>query len=139
YHMTGNLRIKQAKTAHPYEIDLNLGGNLEQLHFNMAGLIADQNRQTALLTADRELNHAVETEHILGKLSMTGQLGLDAGLPLNVKAQLTEFRPNTSADHKPGILNLALLLHGNLGPTAHLHVEIQAIDSTWNNAPLQLK
>ncbi len=135
FALDGQVQLKHSDSETPYDIDLKLGGNLERLQFNTAGLLSRQGKQTSLLREDADIT----PEQLLGKIAIHGNLGLGGDLPLDIKAQLIGFGAHTADNQKVSKLNLDMLLQGNLGPQANLAIDIEAMDSLWQGEPLSLK
>lgn len=99
----------------PYDIKINLSGNLKQLRFESAlALVLEKNdsekQQLALLQMEgREAN-------AIAKIKVDGEIGLDGQYPLKLNAQIADFEPERLGNLPKGRLNLDLNVDGNLAP-----------------------
>lgn len=110
----------------PYDVKVNLLGDLKQLRFESAIMLALQNDQLTLMQADNQ------NENVAAKIQVMGELGLAGEYPLKMYAQINEFQPERLGSYPAGLLNLDLNLQGNLSPETNstgLQVLLSAKDS----------
>lgn len=133
FTLDGHVKIVQAEANTPYAVDLKLGGNLQQLQFSTAGIISKQARQHALLLDDTD----VDSAHHIARATVSGTLGLEGDMPLNLQAQLLSADQNVP-NQPISTLNLGMQLKGTLSPEPKLSANLQAQDSYWRGEPLKL-
>ncbi len=126
--VTGVEKISSDKTnaSMPYDIKVNLLGDLKQLRFESAAMLTVQNDQLALMQADNQHENAA------AKIQMKGELGLAGEYPLSMNVQISELQPERLGSYPVGLLNFDLNLQGNLSPQANsggLQVLLSAKDS----------
>ncbi len=139
FTLNGKLNLKQTGAGHPYDLQLDLAGDLQRLRFSSAALLRQidnqqAGKQTALLHAESDIAAGA----VLGRIAVDGQLGLDGALPLELHARFSEFGPYLSTNHDKR-LNADVRLQGTLAPQTELRLHFETVDSRWLNAPLALQ
>jgi translocation and assembly module TamB len=158
FALQGNVQLKQADADYPYDIDLVLEGDLEQLELKTHALLAQQNlhtdkKQTTLLRESAD----VAPQDLLGKITLNASLGLKNDFPLDAKIQLIGFGPRAkdsqptndsmsgsgssskTTSTKTSMLNADLRLTGTLGPQTDLNIDIETVGSLWQGEAIKLK
>jgi translocation and assembly module TamB len=133
FSLEGHARITQTKANTPYDLDLALGGNLQQLQFSTMSLLSKQGKHYALVLADAEIEAADQ----IARIVVSGNLGLEGDMPLAVQAQLLSTKQG-SANSPNNMLDLAMQINGTLSPQPRLSGQLQAKDSYWRGEALQL-
>jgi translocation and assembly module TamB len=121
-----NTQSDKSHTSMPYDVKVNLSGDLKQLQFESATILALQNGQLAIMQADKQ------SENTAAKIQVMGELGLAGEYPLKVKTQISGFQPERLGNYPAGLLNFDLDLQGNLSPetsSGGLQVLLLAKDS----------
>ncbi|WP_020168816.1 translocation/assembly module TamB domain-containing protein [Methylotenera versatilis] len=117
--------VEKSSTSMPYDINVNLSGDLKQLKFESAAKLALHNGQLAVMQADVESANAA-------KIQVFGELGLTGEYPLKLNAQINDFQPENLGSYPVGLLNIDLDVQGNLSPEANsngLQILLSAKDS----------
>lgn len=129
----------------PYTLHAQLSGNLQALRFEMHNQFVMQDGKPALLSGPANLYQA-STEQlasssadskVAGQLSIVGEFGLEADMPLKLKLTLADFNPDAWGQDIRAKLNLDIGLDGSLMPAPKLKLTLNAHDSEWRGQPLQ--
>ncbi|CAN4269297.1 Translocation and assembly module TamB [Methylophilaceae bacterium] len=122
--LTGEASIKQASQdgSLAYNIKTLLAGDLYSLKFELSPLLVNENNQLAL-----EQNAV--NELIAANIQINGEVGLANDYPLELHAQMSNFKPEKLGAYPAGILNIDVDVQGNLGKQTGLQVKILAKDS----------
>lgn len=118
--------VEEPATSVPYDIKVNLSGDLNQLQFESTSMLALQNGQLALMQADNQRTDAAATMQVIGELGLAGEY------PLKINAQINDFQPERLGSYPAGSLNFDLNLQGNLSPdnsSSGLQISLSAKDS----------
>lgn len=111
----------------PYDIKVNLLGDLKQLRFESVAMLALQDGQLTLMQVNGQ------DTNIAAKIQVMGELGLAGEYPLKVNTQISAFQPEHLGNYPDGLLNFDLNLQGNLSPEPNsgggLQVLLSAKDS----------
>lgn len=102
--------IKPDEQSVPYDIQVNLSGDLTALRFDSNIDFVLENKQLALKKA------ALQNEDAVANMHLTGELGLAGEYPLKANAQMLAFNPALLGDYPEGQLNLDLNVFGNVAP-----------------------
>jgi len=117
--------VEKSGASMPYDIKVNLSGNLTQLKFESAVNLALQNEQLALTQVDVENANAARIQ-VLGEIGLTGEY------PLKLNAQINDFNPENLGNYPVGLFNIDLNVQGNLSPATNssgLQILLSAKDS----------
>lgn len=117
--------VEKSGASIPYDIKVNLSGDLTQLKFESAVNLALQNEQLALMQADAENANAPRIQ-VLGEIGLTGEY------PLKLNAQINNFKPENLGNYPVGLFNIDLNVQGNLSPATNssgLQILLSAKDS----------
>lgn len=145
----------------PYTLHAQLSGNLQALRFEMHNQFVMQDGKPAFLagpasrysvssagvSSDSARNDVISNEDlgvntqaasaVAGQLSIVGELGLEADMPLKLNIALAGFKPDAWGQDIRARLNLDLALDGNLMPAPQLKLSLKAHDSEWRGQALQ--
>lgn len=135
FALDGVIKLSQTEAERPYDIALNLAGNLERLRFDSAGMLTRENKQIVL----RPARHPVTAEQLIGKLQVSGSVGLSGDMPLEVRMQLLQLAAGPPDRAKTSLLNLDLVLAGRLSPEPKLQLKLESQNSQWQGEALTLQ
>ncbi|MES2180606.1 MAG: translocation/assembly module TamB domain-containing protein [Pseudomonadota bacterium] len=110
FSLTGTASVKQETGATPYDIKVNLSGNLKALHFDSTAMLALQDSKIALVQADSK------TSNPAALLVVTGELGLLNDYPLTVAMHITDLHPERLGSYPAAQLNFDVNVQGKLSP-----------------------
>ncbi|MEY3747201.1 MAG: hypothetical protein RL194_660 [Pseudomonadota bacterium] len=135
FALNGIIELKQTDSAHPYDIALNLAGNLERLRFDSSAALVREDHRIAL----HPLQYPATAEQLIGKLQLSGSVGLSGDMPLEAGMQLLQLAASSPGAVKTSALNLDMLLSGKLSPEPQLQLTLQSQDSRWQGEPLAMQ
>ncbi|MES2580644.1 MAG: translocation/assembly module TamB domain-containing protein [Pseudomonadota bacterium] len=118
--------LDKTNVSMPYDIKVNLLGDLKQLRFESVAMLALQDGQLALMQVNGQ------DTNVAARIQVMGELGLAGEYPLNVNTQISEFQPERLGNYPAGLLNFDLNLQGNLSPETNsggLQILLSAKDS----------
>jgi translocation and assembly module TamB len=132
FPLSGNIGLKDSQSNNPFDINTQLTGDFNTLHFESQAWASLQNDKSSLELTSTEPTHAA------AKLLINGELNLGDNYLVHAHAQLTELHPDQLGDYPAARINLDLNLNGTLlpNPTATLHIVSK--DSDWRNQPIVL-
>lgn len=110
FPLTGTASVKQEAGATPYDIKVNLSGNLKALRFDSTAMLALQDSKIALVQADSK------TSDPAALLAVTGELGLLNDYPLALAMHITDLHPERLGSYPAAQLNFDVNVQGKLSP-----------------------
>ena len=123
FALTGNVALKKSNAEYPYDLDLQLGGNLNTINISSTSWLALQDGKINLLKTD--------TLKTAAKLLINGQIDLSKDYAFNVESQLLAFHPAALGSFPDALLNTDLKLNGALKPSPHAVLKLTTHDSRW--------
>lgn len=127
FPLTGVAALKQTSGNTPYDVNILLSGNLENLNFESAGILALQDGKLNI-----QKKHSTISQPI-AHFSTKGTLGLTEDYPITANVRITEMRPERMGDYPTALINADIDLQGKLQPTIASTLKFVAYDSQWQN------
>lgn len=128
FALTGTVAIKQATHNTPYEVKAKLAGDLNNLQVESTLLLAKKAEKFVIYQEPNQ-----ENAQPAAKLLVSGNIGFSDDFPVNLKANITELRPERLGNYPAATLNLDATMQGKLLPEALLDVQFSTRDSQWQN------
>ncbi|MDP1765910.1 MAG: translocation/assembly module TamB domain-containing protein [Methylotenera sp.] len=125
FPLTGMVALKKTDSNTPYDVKVQLSGDLKSLRFDGAGTLAKQNGQLAILQSNQE-GVAPAASFIAN-----GQLGLADDYPLSANIKISELRPERIGHYPAAKLNFDVDAQGKLLPRLEASLQFVALDSQW--------
>ena len=127
FPLVGVATLKQTGGNTPYDINVQLSGNLETLNFESAGLLTLQDGKLNIQQKNSTINQPIAHFNSKGTLSLTDDY------PLTANTRITELQPEKLGDYPAARLNIDLDIQGKLLPTATATLNFVTRDSQWQN------
>ncbi|MGB4812523.1 MAG: translocation/assembly module TamB domain-containing protein [Methylophilaceae bacterium] len=127
FALTGTAAIKQAASNTPFDIKTKLTGDLTNLQFESAMLLAKHDDKLNIYP--ESLNNTAPA----ARLFINGKIGLSDDFPINVQAKVTEIHPERLGNYPVATLNMDATIVGKFLPEALLDVQYATRDSQWQN------
>jgi translocation and assembly module TamB len=116
----------------PYDVKLQLSGDLKILHFDAAVVLAKQKEQLAILQAYQEDTIAI------ARINVNGQLGLADNYPMSANIAINRFQPELLG-YPTAKLNVDVNIQAKFLPTLETQMQFTARDSQWQGQPFMTK
>ncbi|MDP3819340.1 MAG: translocation/assembly module TamB domain-containing protein [Methylotenera sp.] len=131
FPLTGRVVLKKADGNTPYDVKVQLSGDLKTLHFDSAGALAKQNGLLAILQSNQEGVAPVAS------FIANGQLGLVDDYPLSANIKINELQPERLGNYPAAKLNFDVNAQGKLLPKLQTSLQFVALDSQWQGQVIQ--
>lgn len=128
FKLTGDVSLKKVQAEYPYDIKVQLGGDLNTLHLQSTSWLA-KDGETILLTKSN-------TKQTAAQLIIDAQLALNHDYAMQVRGQLIALEPTRLGTYPDARLNLDLNLEGTLKPSPNAKLAITVHDSVWQQQPV---
>lgn len=123
FKLTGDVSLKKVQAEYPYDIKVELGGDLNTLHLQSTSWLA-KDGETIILTKSN-------TKQTAAQLIIDAKLALSHDYAMQVRGQLIALEPARLGTYPDARLNLDLNLEGTLKPSPNAKLAITVHDSVW--------
>jgi translocation and assembly module TamB len=128
--LNGLASLKKTDTSTPYDVKVELSGDLQTLHFNSNLILAQlDNKLTILQTQQANIPS-------IALVNIKGQLGLADDYPLSANISVNELKPENFGSYPAAKLNFDIAVQGKLLPTLTTSIQFAARDSQWQDQAL---
>jgi len=130
FPLNGIASLKKADASTPYDVKLDLSGDLQTLQFNSNLILAKLNNQLAILQTQQANTPTAAL------VSIKGQLGLADDYPLSANIAINELKPENFGSYPTAKLNFDIAVQGKLLPVLTTTIQFAARDSQWQEQAL---
>ncbi len=124
FPVNGTLEAINLNGKLPYDINIQLSGDLETLQFASASVLNTQDGKMVLLQGE-------DRAHAAGFIQARGSLGLSGQYPLVADIRVTDVHPERLGAYPTANISFDLGLKGALQPEAALRMQVALRDSEW--------
>ncbi|MDI1309889.1 MAG: translocation/assembly module TamB domain-containing protein [Methylotenera sp.] len=125
--LNGLASLKKTDAGTPYDVAIELAGDLETLHFDSNLVLANLNNQLAILQTQQA------NAPLVALVNIKGQLGLTNDYPLSANIAINELRSENFGSYPAAKLNFDIAVQGKLLPTFATNIQFAARDSQWQD------
>jgi translocation and assembly module TamB len=125
--LNGLASLKKLDANTPYDVKVELSGDLQTLHFSSNGALVNHHDHLAILQtlqADTPIAALVEVK---------GQLGLADDYPLSANISINQLNPEHLGNFPTAKLNVDATIQGKLLPTLAGTMQFSTRDSEWQD------
>jgi translocation and assembly module TamB len=130
FPLNGVANLKKVDASTPYDVKVDLSGDLQTLHFNSNIILAKLNNQLAIFQTQPANTPSAAL------INIKGQLGLADDYPLSANVAINDFRPENFGSYPTAKLNFDIAVQGKLLPTLATTIQFAARDSQWQDQAL---
>jgi len=130
FTLKGELSLKNAESAYPYDLSAQLSGDLNTLNIDTSAWLTSQNGKISL--------SKYNNEQAAAQLLVHGQVELNHDYAIHVRSQLVALRPERLGNYPAAKLNLDATLAGALKPDPNATLNLSSHDSTWQAQPVSI-
>lgn len=130
FTLNGLASLKKADASTPYDVKVDLSGDLQTLHFSSDGILAKHKDQLEILqTQQADIAPAA-------RVNIKGQLGLAVDYPLSANITIYALNPEKFGNYPAAKLNFDVVVQGKLLPTLATTIQFSTRDSQWQDQAL---
>jgi translocation and assembly module TamB len=130
FTLNGLASLKKIDTNTPYDVKVDLSGDLQTLHFSSDGALVKRKDQLEILqTQQADITPAA-------LVSIKGQLGLTDDYSLSANITINALNPEKFGNYPSAKLNFDIAVQGKLLPTLATTIQFSARDSQWQDQAL---
>jgi translocation and assembly module TamB len=130
FALNGEASIKQTQANMPYDVKLNLSGDLQTINFNTALLLAIDNEKLSIFqTQQANISPGA-------RINVNGQLGLADDYPLSANITINELNPEKFGNYPAAKLNFDVNMQAKHLPVLSTTLQFTSRDSQWQNQVL---
>ncbi|ADI29065.1 translocation/assembly module TamB domain-containing protein [Methylotenera versatilis] len=130
FPLNGVANLKKADASTPYDVKVDLSGDLQTLHFNSNIILAKLNNQLAIFQTQQANTPTAALVNI------KGQLGLADDYPFSANITINELKPENFGSYPTAKLNFDIVVQGKFLPTLETTIQFAARDSQWQEQTL---
>jgi translocation and assembly module TamB len=127
FTLKGLASLKKIDAAMPFDLKVDLSGDLQTLQFNSTGVLTKHNDLLAILQTQKTGITPVAFVNIKGKL------GIEKDYPISANININELNLEYFGTYPATKLNFDVSVEGKLLPTLITTIQYSSHDSLWQN------